>query len=160
MGIRLEAVGQYGPSWYEIVTGSDLEQGDILPSCRVVVAHGDLPTAVDVTLPMALSGRVAIADVMVLSQSCDIVVQPNGRRRVEHVVVFPIWEVPTANEQFSRSLIGNVLAGRVPTWHALAPCTLPGLEPPHLFLEPRRILAVPVEWAEAIAADRSPRLRL
>ena len=154
------AAGSYGPSWYEAVEGPSLEQGDILPRCPVVVAQGEIPTDIDAALPMALPGRVMYFDVVVLSQSCDIVVQPNGRRRVEHVVVCPVWEVPTANEQFSRSLIGNVLAGRVPTWHALAPSTLTGLERPHLFVELRRILTVPVDWAETVAVQRSPRLRL
>lgn len=156
----MDLAAAYGPSWYEVVEGRNLEQGDLLVQCPVVVAHGDIPTEVDVTLPIALSGRVATADVMVLSQSCDITVQRDGRRRVDHVVVCPVWEVQTASERFSRSMIGNVLAGRVPTWHALAPCTLPGLERRHLFMELRRILTVPVEWAEAIAAQRSPRLRL
>jgi hypothetical protein len=37
-------------------------------------------------------------------------VQPNGRRRVEHVVVCPVWEVPSANERFSRNMIGNLFS--------------------------------------------------
>lgn len=156
----MDAAGPHGPSWYEVVEGSSLEQGDILSRCPVVVSQGDVPTPVDATLPMALPGRVVFFDVVVLSQSCDMAVQPDGRRRVEHVVVCPVWEVPSAGERFSRSIIGNVLAGRVPTWHALAPSSLPGLERPHLFMELRRILTVPVDWAESVAAQRSPRLRL
>ena len=156
----MEGADRYGPSWYEIVEGPDLEQGDILPRFPLTIVDAELPASESVQTGPEPVVNILIVDVIVLSQSCDIAIQPDGRRRVEHVVVCPVWDVPSAHERFSRSVIGNVLAGRVPTWHALAPCTLPGLECPHLFMELRRILIVPAEWAEAIATDRSPRLRL
>ena len=156
----MEAADRYGPSWYELAEGPNLEQGDILPRFPLTIVDAGLPASENIQDGPAPFINILIVDVIVLSQSCDIAVQPDGRRRVEHVVVCPVWEVATPNERFSRSMIGNVLAGRAPTWHALAPSTLPGLERPHLFMELRRILTVPVEWAEAIAAQRSPRLRL
>jgi len=156
----VESADRHGPSWYEIVEGPDLEQGDILPRFPLTIVEAQLPTSEGAQVAPEPLVHVLIVDVVVLSQSCDIAVQPDGRRRVEHAVVCPVWEVPRSNERFSRNMIGNVLAGRSPTWHALAPCTLPGLERPHRFMELRRILTVPVEWAEAIANDRSPRLRL
>ena len=156
----MEAADPHGPSWYEIVEGPNLEQGDILPRFPITIVDADLPTSEGGQTGPDPIVHILVVDIIVLSQSCDITVQPDGRRRVDHVVVCPAWEVPSASERFSRSMIGNILASRVPTWHALAPCTLPGLERPHLFMELRRILTVPVEWAEAIATKQSPRLRL
>jgi hypothetical protein len=123
----VEAADRFGPSWYERVEGPNLEQGDILPRFPVTIVDAALPASENVQAGPAPDVNILIIDVILLSQSCDIAVQTDGRRRVEHVVVCPVWEVPTANERFSRNMIGNVLAGRVPTWRALAPCTLPGL---------------------------------
>lgn len=103
-------------------------------------------------------------DVMVLSQTCDIIVQPNGVRRVSQIVACPVWELPRLRKvqpEVDRSgFLGNVIKGHVPLWHALAPCKLPGLERPHMFLELKRILTIPVDQAEELAGQQSPRLRL
>lgn len=98
-----------------------------------------------------------------LSQSCDLAIQANGRRRTEQVVVCPIWEFSQLREvlpTIGRELLGNVIRGRVPAWHALAPCTLRGFERQHLFADFNRIATVPITWVETLAIQQSPRLRL
>lgn len=153
-----------GSSWYETVEGPSLEQGDILPRCLVPVVEAELPPAEVLATTSPLPARADVFDVIVLSQSCDIAVQEDGSRKVDQVVLCPVWELPRLQAQLPdlnrRSFIDNVIRGRTPTWHALAPCALPGFERPHYFVELRRIFTIPVGWAEAVAARESPRLRL
>ena len=82
----MEAADRHGPSWYEIVDGPDLEQGDILPRFPLTIVEAQLPTSDGAQAVPEPVVNVLIVDVVVLSQSCEIAVQQDGRRRVEHAV--------------------------------------------------------------------------
>lgn len=56
------------PDWYEVTEGSDLEQGDLLPECRVPIATEAAPDAENAGLDV----DVKIVDLIVLTQSCDL----------------------------------------------------------------------------------------
>ena len=57
------------PSWFSVVEGADLEQGDLLPNCPVpfVQAFGELADNEEVNV------TVELHDLCVLTQSCDLV---------------------------------------------------------------------------------------
>ena len=133
----------------------------MLKNCPVVVPDGDMPSGQP---GERLPARLEYFNVVVLSQSCDVTIQRNGLRKVDLAVVSPVWTVTKLREVHpeygSQSFLSDVIAGRRPTWYALAPCLLPGFEVEHQFIELRRVLSIPVAWAEALAAQQSPRLRL
>jgi len=160
----LQVSDSAGPSWYEAVEGPDLEQGDILPRCPVLVAEAEAPTPEMLATASRLPAKIDVFDIIVLSQSCDIAIQQDGSRKVDQVVLCPVWELPHLRHQFpkliSQNFIDNVIGKRVRTWHALAPCALPGFDRAHYFVELRRIFTIPIGWAEAVAIRESPRLRL
>src|SRR5207249_11503974 len=76
--------------WFEVVSGRDLEQGDIIPDCPVYSAVFPLSVNEPVT---EINER--LYDVVVLSQSCDLVLE---REKLSDVVLCPL---------FTRSVIEN-----------------------------------------------------
>jgi hypothetical protein len=162
----LEATGAgEQTSWYEAVDqDKPLEQGDILRACPVPVITSILP----LTEAAAQSAEVAydfdVLDLIILSQSCDITMQGGRPRRVDDIVVCPAWELPRLREDYPEidrgSFIADIIRGRIPLWHALAPSEISGLERSHTFLEFRRIVVLPAAHLDALAIMQSRRLRL
>ena len=70
--------------WFEVVSGDVLEQGDILDSCPVFSPPEDL-AGEDYKTAMFNWNDV---DVIVLSQSCDLVL---GREKVSEVLFCPVF---------------------------------------------------------------------
>jgi hypothetical protein len=68
--------------WYEEVTGSDLEQGDILTDCPTYSPAYPGSSAVN-----TVSVLRSDFDLVVLSQSCDLV---TGREKLANVVLCPL----------------------------------------------------------------------
>jgi len=56
------------PDWYQVTTGSGLEQGDLLPGCRVPIAIETAPVEEGATFDV----DVRVVDLVVLTQSCDL----------------------------------------------------------------------------------------
>jgi hypothetical protein len=56
------------PAWYDVISGSDLEQGDLLPRCRVPIATETAPD----TEGAEFDVDVKTVDLIVLTQSCDL----------------------------------------------------------------------------------------
>jgi len=101
--------------WYEVVDGSELFQGDILPQCPIVSVLDPIawPILPDVKFSVGITGR----DLVVMTQSCDL-----ENDKIEDVLLAELvsWEQTVRNEnqrgnrfiqsiQFRRQLIaGNV----------------------------------------------------
>jgi hypothetical protein len=66
--------------WYSVVSGDEIQQGDILESCRVYSPPPEIST--DPFSPPVFKWNER--DVIVMSQSCDLV---KGREKVEEVLV-------------------------------------------------------------------------
>jgi hypothetical protein len=161
----LEAAGSADQAWYEVVDKDNpLEQGDILRACPVPVITSLLPATEEAAQTADVTYDIDVVDIIILSQSCDIAMQGGRPRRVEDIVVCPAWELPKLREDYPEidrgSFISDIIKGRVPLWHALAPSDLPGLERSHAFLELRRIIVLPAMHLEALSDMQSRRLRL
>src|SRR5207249_1687774 len=91
MRSRIDAVQPPAPAypWYGIVSGADLEQGDILQQCPVLVVS---PEAVrdPGTYPLSVQRQTVI----VASQSCDLAVRSDGRCAIEDVILLPVYTKP------------------------------------------------------------------
>lgn len=159
----MENAGSAQESWYEVYDGPDLMQGDILQDCAVHVFDEQVPAESSSSGPVPLSGWVEKYTVAVLTQSCDLAVQKDGRRDVDRVVVCPVWslsEFCSIDAKYgSSSFLGNVRSGRVRGWYVMEPCRIEGYKTEHLFLEMRRMFIIPIAWAESVTT-RGPRLRL
>jgi hypothetical protein len=144
--------------WYGPVSGSDLEQDDLLRDCPVFVIPSQ--AAHD---PGSHPVTVQRQNVIVLTQSCDLAVRADGRCVVDEVILSPIYRRP---ELSGHKVYGKPQSweearkGRHPGYHVLNHCDLPGHELDYLLVDLRRIFTLSVELVRAVAAAQSPRLRL
>src|SRR4051794_16768693 len=104
--------------WFEIVTGDDLEQGDLLEACPVFVPPEDL----------ALGDRAPVVfqweerDVVVMSQSCDLA---KGHEKVTEILLCSAWLRSELTEGYLATAKGMEEArrGNLPGFHVLAAST-------------------------------------
>lgn len=110
--------------WYEMVDGGDLQQGDLLRDCPVIVPSPGL------TWPLPennIPADLLIYDVVVMSQSCDL-----ANEKVKDVIVCPHWSLDQAaamDPLFKRKgSFEEIRKGRRPRYVLLAGCD--HLDPP------------------------------
>lgn len=140
--------------WYAEVDDDSLEQGDLFDICPVFVPNVD-----------ALDGELADfdmvrRDVIVMSQSCDLV---QGREKLTEVLLCTVWyrsELPTTEFVSTAKGLENARKGNVPSVHLLAPCELPGLEHEVRIVDFRRLHTLPLQFLRKWAGDAGRRLRL
>src|SRR4051812_10468025 len=97
-GVLSRAPGM-AESWYEVIEGAELEQGDVLIGCPVLVpieadieaasaegGGGDEPSEVE-----TLAVEEAIRDVVVMTQSCDLVNDKVQDVLVAEVIEWASW---------------------------------------------------------------------
>jgi hypothetical protein len=147
-----------GYPWYGLVSGSQLEQGDLLFDCPVF----SIP-------PFAVRGEgehsvtVQRQNVIVMTQSCDLALRADASCAIDDVILSPIY---TRTELATHKVYGNPSAweqarkGRHAGYHVLNCCQLPGHEVDFLLVDLRRIFTLSVELVREVAAEPSPRLRL
>ncbi|MBX7102546.1 MAG: hypothetical protein K1X57_00590 [Gemmataceae bacterium] len=142
-----------GYPWYAAVRGDELLQGDILEDCPVL-----LPV-----LPADTAGSPGVEwvqrDVVVLSQSCDMVA---GREKVVEVLLCATYKRSEIEDQFLKTSRGMEEArrGNLPGIHLLAKSELPGLERELRVVSFRRLFSLPIALLRKQAAGMGPRLRL
>src|SRR5215213_6384475 len=138
--------------WYAIVNDDTIEQGDLLFNLPVYFPRYPEGIAFDPEdigereLPR-IASDIGIYDVIVLSQSCDLVAEQNAPLSV---IVCPIFTID-AGKQYYKSLLNagglnNVIKGREPGLHMLNECTLPSFPLPFHVLFFHQVLTVPVSY--------------
>lgn len=145
--------------WYAVVSGGELQQGDILRDCPVFV----IPPEVLVGCQEAQI-RVDRQHVIVITQSCHLAIRPNGRCAVDDVMLAAVYE---KSELAGEKLFGKsrdweeARKGRFPAFHVLNRCEIPGHERDFMLVDFRKLFSLPIELARTFA-DRhaSPRVRL
>jgi hypothetical protein len=75
--------------WYEVVNGADLEQGDLLFNCPVLVAASDVPFPIPTD---DVPGTVLALDVIILTQSCDL-----AQNKISEVILCPHSDLADAS---------------------------------------------------------------
>ena len=140
-------------AWYDIVDGRDLEQGDILESCPIYLpAESDAGTG-------RLKFRWEERDVIVLSQSCDLV---EGREKVTDVLLASVWKRSELTEGYLASPKGmeDARRGNLPGVHMLAACEMMGMEAEVRIVDFRRICTLPITHLRDQILTKRKRLRL
>lgn len=148
------------PAWYQAVADDSLEQGDFFGDCQIVVPRME-PMATDEPLMRA---ELQFYDVVVLSQSCDLV-----QNKLNHVLVSRVHSVAALPELAGQSpLAGKALAklaeqvrrGNQPPLHMLARCDIAGLDRKIMLVDFREVFSVPMNYLRHRAREQTPRLRL
>jgi hypothetical protein len=142
--------------WYETVHNTEpVLQGDFLFSCPVFVPSAGSTVREEDTL----SFEVAEYDVIVMSQSCDLI-----QKKIDLVLVCPIWtlsELEGKNE-FIRSKNGKeaLRQGNMPGYHLLYKCEIDGINTDLMVVDFRSTYSLPFVLLNDIAAKQAKRLRL
>lgn len=138
--------------WYDIVdSNADLLQGDFIKECPVVIPPSEIFNDVEV--------RIINYDVVIMSQSCDLV-----QRKLDLVLVSPVWPLTEFEKrsEFFKSRKGKeaLRQGNVPGYHLLNKCEMDGFKTDYLVVDFRSVYSIPFDFLISLAASRGTRLRL
>jgi hypothetical protein len=144
--------------WYAIVEGSDLQQGDLLEGCPVLIPSVTI-LEISEGNEYELEGYIQEFDVIVLSQSCDL-----EQEKLDLVLVCPYWsleEFAQQNDYFkSRKGQEDLRRGNIPGYHVLRRCELMGVEGETHVVDFRNVYSLPYSFLKSLAAKPGQRLRL
>jgi hypothetical protein len=144
--------------WYGVVSGAELEQGDILLQCPFFVIPPEAFRGPG-EHPVTIQRQNAI----VLSQSCDLAIRADGKCAVDDVILVPIY---TRKELSGHPVYGkpqgweDARKGRHAGYHVLNSSALPGQELDFILVDLRRLFTLRIELVREYAAGLGPRLRL
>jgi hypothetical protein len=147
--------------WYERVQGPELAQGDIFERCPIFRPLRDLawPLAPETEV---IDIDIGEQDVVVLSQSCDLV--PDQKADMWLVILCPLWSLEQAGQenQFLNSSFGKEQCrrGHLPGYHMIAGCEHPDWARPVSIVSFREINSLPLDFMRQMATDRGEHLRM
>ena len=143
--------------WYDIVSGPDLAQGDIITNCPVLspLAPDDLA---DLETPESgVRADVFTHDMVVITQSCDLESQ-----KIDSVVLCPVWtlaEMERVDPKFSRPVEREkIRKGEYFAYHMLN--EFAALGRPVSVVDFHRLYTSPKPLLAAISENRGDRARL
>jgi hypothetical protein len=143
--------------WYGIVRGDSLQQGDFFFSLESYVPHYHL----DIRGGESVPGDIKLYDVVILSQSCDLV---NRKNLPLSVIVVPVYSLDEAAEHLpslkDRAVLEETRQGKRPGHHMLAECDLAYFPFALKIAFFHQIFTVPFDYIKAVAGSPQPRLRL
>lgn len=144
-----------GYPWYQLVTGDDIQQGDILENCPVPLLPLDSSGAVQFSAPVEWEKH----DVIVLSQTCDLMA---GHERVTDVMVSRVWlrKELTHGHLASNKGMEEARRGNLPGFHVLAACDLVGLFREVRIVDFRKLFSLPLRFVHSQATAAGHRIRL
>ncbi len=142
--------------WYRCVEGDEIEQGDILAGCPVVLPSEDL--ASDRLEEATLD--INVLDVIVVSQSCDLV---KGREKLDFVLLCCLWkrsDMPAGDHLSTDKGLEDARKGNLPGVHLINSCDIQGFGREVTLVDFRRIYSLPVGFVRRVASNAGQRLRL
>jgi hypothetical protein len=144
--------------WYGVVEGNELEQGDFLFDCPVLEPTIELGLA-QTDKEGEIQATIQVYDVIVLSQSCDLV-----QGKLDLVLVCPHWLLSVFEQAdgFFRSSRGkeDIRRGNMPGYHMLSACDLEDFGSEVRIVNFRQVFGLPLAFVQQLASSQSPRLRL
>ena len=141
--------------WYGETGANDLEQGDFLSSLPVF--ETPYPTALQAGAQVRATAK--IYDVIVLSQSCDLLAG-----KIENVLVAPHFSLSDAREAIPTlkdvNRCEDTRRGYLHSFHLLNACEIQGYESEVRVVSFRQVFTVPLNYALAQTTGNKERLRL
>ena len=143
--------------WYSIVNGEELEQGDLLTNCKLVLQTADLVTTSDGVA--TIDGHLITYDIVILTQSCDL-----DQAKVDYVVVCPHWDLREAqktNAALAKSgVIDQIRKRQMPRYAMIAACEISEMPMAVRIVDFGQVFSVPRAYLTALARHEGNRLRL
>lgn len=148
--------------WYCLVDSDELKQGDILEDCPVFSPPSNLT-------PNFLKDSEAEAvfeweerDVIIMSQSCDLV---KGREKLEEVLLCAVWKQSELTQLPKEPLstkegMEEARKGRRPAFQVLNECELAKVRKEFRIVDFRRTYTLPTDFCREFAAIAQNRIRL
>lgn len=151
-------------SWYEIVEGESLEQGDLITTCPMFVldypiglikqlARGEIAELSDI------SGEWRFYNSVIMSQTCDL---ENGK--LKYVTMCPYWSLTQfgkMGQDFqSPKTLEEIKRGNRPSYFMLDACTFDGKQQEEQIVDFRSLFDVPYDFLKPFALAKGERLRL
>lgn len=151
------------PPWYEIVSSQDLEQGDFIAQCSVIVPTwiGSEEVRED---QYNVLGETQTYNVIIMTQSCDLV-----NDKVPMVLVCPYFSVddyfseenfPGATRKQIAGQLNDMRRGFRPGFHIMDKCDIPGHEHNYIIVNFQQVYSVPKQQLIAMVGTGQPRIRL
>lgn len=149
--------------WYEIVDGTELEQGDFISYLPTFVPEysSDLIqqlSAQSVT-EWNISAKMYRYNVVVMSQSCDL-----EQRKLRFVLVCPYWSLEDLGRQEKKFLEPKIQEeirkGNMYSYHMLNECRLDEKKQGIQVVEFKSVFSVPFDFLTSFANAQGKRLRL
>jgi len=149
-------VAEQNYPWFTLVTGDDLEQGDILEKCAVFSPPDSLSSGAT-----SAEFEENIYNVIIVSQSCDITKRSDA---LSHVLLCSVWTIDElmANRgmRAKRDELENLRRGKRPALHLLNRCEVPGFERDFRIVDFSHVYSLPIRYVRTIAEKYPNRLRL
>ena len=150
--------------WYEVVEGAQLQQGDLLRAFLIAKPPKNIEVGAD-GVPRPSPSKVENYDIVVLTQSCDLVNSKTGT-----VLVCPHMPLEEAGELAPRHIRENpesllkfyeqIRRGNQPNLHMLSASRKRGLEGGVRVVDFRYAAFSSLAFANRMAEQVGPRLRL
>lgn len=144
--------------WYGLVSGPELQQGDILLSCPAFLIPPEAAKSQG-----TFSVKVESCHAVVISQSCDLAVRADGTSQVDEVMLCPVYfKTELAdNKTFRKNEAWNdAIKGKFVGYHVLNRSDLSGHELDFMMVDLRRAYSLSIGLVRQTATDQSPRVRL
>ena len=144
--------------WYGLVNSDELEQGDILENCPIFLPPSNLTLDFLEDVDFEWEKR----DVIVMSQSCDLV---KDNEKVQEVLFCTIWNrselagLP-GGDLSAKTGMEQVRKGRLTGLHLLNKCESQNLKRDFRIVDFRRTCALPLDFCREFAKKSPNRIRL
>jgi hypothetical protein len=144
-------------SWYEVVQGDTLETGDIILGCTVYS-----PIFPEVPTDPVSEVDAVVYDLIVLSQSCDLVI---GREKLSQVVLCPILQKSQIESDLNHALrtrgaLTQAAKNKEPAFFILQASDHPECLREISAVHFREVFTLPVSFLRRVAEEKGARLRL
>ena len=142
--------------WYTVVTGDELQQGDLISGCQVLLPQENLILASE---NVEITADTLTYDVVVLTQSCDL-----EQEKIEYVVVCPHWDLAEAkrnNEALEKTgILDSIRKRQMPRYAMLAPENSLQVKIGVRLVDFGQVFSVPRGYLASLANKSGNRLRL
>jgi len=146
--------------WYDKVSGDDIQQGDIIESCPVLILPSELSLGPSGTTTESQDIPFECRDVIVMSQTCDMV---KSKEKIPEVLLCSVWkksDFKPGQTMYSNEDWENARKGRFPSFYVLDKCDIEGLIRDFRVVEFRRVHSLPLDFVRKITNESGDRIRL
>jgi hypothetical protein len=150
--------GEVKYPWYGVTRDDSLEQGDFFFDLEAFVPNYPI---VNIQTGASIPGQIQLYDVVVLSQSCDLV---NRKNLPLSVIVCPVYSLEDSASHLASlkepKVREEARQGKMPGNHVLAECPLTYFPFSIKVAFFHQVFTVPFSYIKAIAQTNQPRMRL